>query len=1062
VTLVDYVRIDEARGFEVFEHHRVLRAPPRGAAGLRAVLERFLCACGLEGEWLEGAHFAVCRGRTAVRLASAGVVVPRGCAARSWQAQRSSGALPVRAIGLQLDPPELLRGVLAALEVPAHGESSMVVGAAPGAGATTLLRLAAREARVHGVCPVCPRTLVELPDIGRCLRGRQVALLCDREANDAVISRALARLTADHAASVFVLRVAAGRERDPRVLSLEGCTPARLAAAACLSPPRSARASLDLARAAGGAPGRLASQWLERAGTVRRVLPSRWTVGGATGGWGEPGGHGESIVAEAGGWGDSGRDAAVSDLPWRHLTAGRAHEAARLFDASLRRDGWRQDTREIAASLRGLGLANLEQAHLDEALVVLQRAVTACDLIRLDSPEDPAAPDVREAETRLAHARCLLWRNQLHDAASALARIPGNPAAPGPSCVRATRYRARLAWRLGDVKGAWRALAAADRHAASPDDRAAVACDRARMTLATGDLEGCDRALAAAARYAGHCRRWMVLGAIQAARFVASDGGIPDQRVAPLVARLLRRDVPLLIRLRVQFALERAGRGRTREVTGFVERWGSAALQDGGWALPALSPKDTVMVNDLQAVLEICRDSIDALPALGDVCSVLRDRLGASIVSVYGSPVERGRLAQSGTPRFDSPELARRTLDTGLVLEPTRAPDGIEAAAPVVYAGHRIGALTCRWTIDATVDAERAHSLLLGAATALAPHVQGVSDVVHGSPRRGPDTLGLLGVSAPIVELRDRIRRVAGAPFHVLIEGESGSGKELVAKALHLAGPRAARRFCAVNCAALTDELFEAELFGHVRGAFTGAVGERAGLFEEADGGTLFLDEIGELSLRAQAKLLRAIQDAEIRRVGESLPRRVDARIVAATNRALAEEAVAGRFRADLLYRLDVIRIAVPALRDRPEDVAVIARACWTEAAARVGSRATLHVATLAALARYHWPGNVRELQNVVRALAVNAPLRGVVFPSRLPRAIAAAGGVPAGQTLDAARRSFEERFVRAALARAGDRPGRAARDLGLTRQGLRKLLRRLGIEGRRGEAASVADAGRR
>ena len=165
---------------------------------------------------------------------------------------------------------------------------------------------------------------------------------------------------------------------------------------------------------------------------------------------------------------------------------------------------------------------------------------------------------------------------------------------------------------------------------------------------------------------------------------------------------------------------------------------------------------------------------------------------------------------------------------------------------------------------------------------------------------------------------------------------------------------------------------------------------DRAGLFEEADGGTLFLDEVGELSLRAQAKLLRVIQDGEVRRVGESHARRVDVRLVAATNRVLADEVEAGRFRADLRYRLEVVRIAVVPLRERPDDVAVLARAFWTDAAARTGTRAALHPATLAALARYHWPGNVRELQNVMRALAVNAPSRGLVTPAALPPSLAA------------------------------------------------------------------------
>jgi len=248
-----------------------------------------------------------------------------------------------------------------------------------------------------------------------------------------------------------------------------------------------------------------------------------------------------------------------------------------------------------------------------------------------------------------------------------------------------------------------------------------------------------------------------------------------------------------------------------------------------------------------------------------------------------------------------------------------------------------------------------------------------------------------------------------------------------------------------LNCAALPDDLVESELFGHARGAFTGASTERIGVFEEAHAGTLFLDEIGELTPRAQAKVLRTIQEGELRRVGENLPRRVDVRIVAATNRDLSQEVVAGRFRLDLLYRLDVIRIVVPPLRERRDDIVALAEHFWREATRRIGSKATLALATLSALARYDWPGNVRELQNVLAALAVRAPKRGVVPPAALPPQF---GSTEPNRSwrLEDARRTFEEHFVRAALTRAGGHRGRAASELGLTRQGLTKLMTRLGI----------------
>ncbi|MDQ3212296.1 MAG: sigma 54-interacting transcriptional regulator, partial [Acidobacteriota bacterium] len=221
---------------------------------------------------------------------------------------------------------------------------------------------------------------------------------------------------------------------------------------------------------------------------------------------------------------------------------------------------------------------------------------------------------------------------------------------------------------------------------------------------------------------------------------------------------------------------------------------------------------------------------------------------------------------------------------------------------------------------------------------------------------------------------------------------------------------------------------------------------ERAGLFEEADGGTLFLDEIGELSPRAQAKLLRVLQDGQVRRVGENASRRVDVRIVAATNRRLADEAAAGRFRADLRFRLDVVRIEVPPLRDRAADVPLLAASFWSEAAARMGSRATLSPDALAALSRYDWPGNVRELQNVIASMAVHSPNRGRITAGAVPRHVARAAA-PVGHTLESARAEFECRFVKAALAAAGGHRARAAETLGVTRQGFAKMLRRLELE---------------
>ena len=402
---------------------------------------------------------------------------------------------------------------------------------------------------------------------------------------------------------------------------------------------------------------------------------------------------------------------------------------------------------------------------------------------------------------------------------------------------------------------------------------------------------------------------------------------------------------------------------------------------------------------------------------LAEVCARVRRQLRAAAAAFVGLDAGAPVTIASEGGRIE-PDIADRAITAESPIAPHRHHDRIEAASPVKYGGATVGALVVRWTLGSTYDLPAASALLAMAATAAAPAV--AAALARRTRDAGTDTGltgSLLGTSTALAEVRRAIERAARAPFPVLIEGESGSGKELIARALHRGGTRRDRGFCTLNCAALPDDLVESELFGHARGAFTGAVAERAGVFEEAHGGTLFLDEVGELSPRAQAKLLRVIQEGELRRVGENVSRRVDVRIVAATNRDLRAEVAAARFRLDLLYRLDVVRIVVPPVRERREDIATLAEHFWRDATARIGSRATLAAATVAALARYDWPGNVRELQNVLAALAVRSARRGVVPPAALPPLF---GERRAEETwrLDQARRTFEERFVRAALVR--------------------------------------------
>jgi transcriptional regulator with GAF, ATPase, and Fis domain len=452
-------------------------------------------------------------------------------------------------------------------------------------------------------------------------------------------------------------------------------------------------------------------------------------------------------------------------------------------------------------------------------------------------------------------------------------------------------------------------------------------------------------------------------------------------------------------------------------------------------------------VADLETFLELGHAAPDDCAAIERIGTELQTRLRAATVLVLAGSTERRVLSVCGRPWHGDPQIAWRAAGGGVGVGVDPRVEPCQAAEPLRYSGDIIGALAARWTAGTMLDAARATSLLRVGALALAANVRAVLD------RAAPETAGpawgdLLGDSPPACALREAIARAARAPFPVLIQGESGSGKELVARGIHRLGTRRDRRFCALNCAALSDDLIEAELFGHARGAFTGAVGERPGLFEDADGGTLFLDEIGELSARAQAKLLRVLQDGEVRRVGENVSRRVDVRIVAATNRRLDQEAAAGRFRTDLRFRLDVVRIDVPPLRDRSGDVPLLASRFWNDAVGRVGSRATLSPEAVAALARYDWPGNVRELQNVMAWMAVHSPRRGRVGAAALPRHVAQAA-LPQGGTFEAAREEFERRFIRAALASADGQRARAAEALGVTRQGLAKMIRRLGLDGR-------------
>ncbi len=312
----------------------------------------------------------------------------------------------------------------------------------------------------------------------------------------------------------------------------------------------------------------------------------------------------------------------------------------------------------------------------------------------------------------------------------------------------------------------------------------------------------------------------------------------------------------------------------------------------------------------------------------------------------------------------------------------------------------------------------------------------------------------IVGRSAVIRELTAQIERVASTPARVLITGENGTGKELVARALHRNSPRARKPFVEVNCAAIPQELIESELFGHMRGSFTGALQDRAGKFEQADGGTLFLDEIGDMSLAAQAKVLRVLQEGEVTRIGGAKPRHVDVRVIAATNKLLEDEITAGRFREDLYYRLNVVPLHVPALRDRRDDIPLLV-AHFLARYARDGGvpQPAIERAALDRLTTFDWPGNVRELRNTIERLAIlsDGPTIRAEDVERLVGTrnadVATVGAIQSSTTYEEFKESAERSFLLARLREHDWNVAETARALQMPRSNLYKKIERHHLE---------------
>ena len=435
--------------------------------------------------------------------------------------------------------------------------------------------------------------------------------------------------------------------------------------------------------------------------------------------------------------------------------------------------------------------------------------------------------------------------------------------------------------------------------------------------------------------------------------------------------------------------------------------------------------------------------------------------------SLAGALGREGYQADAAATLAEAKAKVREAYD--LILLDVRLPDGsgldllseVMTAAPetavIMMSGHatiddavratRLGAFDF---LEKPVSLERLLVLLRNASSRVAL-------AAENRRLRYAWEAPIIGRSPAIRHLLEEIERAGPSAARVLIQGEHGSGKELVARALHASGPRRTQPFVAVNCSAIPEELIESELFGHERGAFTGATQSRRGCFEEAHGGTLFLDEVGDLSPRAQTKLLRVLQEGELMRVGGSRTLKVDPRVIAASNRDLQGLVRAGAFREDLYFRLAVIPLAVPPLRERAEDLALLVEHFAARLAQDAGRRPRRFSAeALDRLRRYPFPGNVRELRNLVERLIIMTEAETIgsgeiaaVLPAPVDAAPVAAGGDGDAARLADAVREFERRQIEAALKAAGGNVTEAASRLGLERSHLYKKMRKLAMASR-------------
>jgi len=408
--------------------------------------------------------------------------------------------------------------------------------------------------------------------------------------------------------------------------------------------------------------------------------------------------------------------------------------------------------------------------------------------------------------------------------------------------------------------------------------------------------------------------------------------------------------------------------------------------------------------------------------------------LGAQIRSTLGIPLWRGEDIL-GILQVDNRSLA--------------SPGGVSGGAPALFTSADLDLLS---VLAQQVSLAVANARLIHRLRIAEERARKENTYLKTREERREGRREILGSSRPMADLKEKIEKVVNTRVTVLVEGETGVGKELIASAVHYRSNRRDKLFVAQNCAALPENLLESELFGHKKGAFTGATDDKRGLFELADGGTLFLDEIGEMSLNLQSKLLRALQEGEIRPLGGTKALHVNVRIVTATNRDLTKEVAETRVRQDLYYRLAVFPLRVPPLRERREDIPLLAGHFLQKYASEIGKPAAgFSQQAMELLQAYDWPGNVRELENEVQRLVIQIDPGGFATPDLLSPRIRQVDGVvdraaPKKGTLKEMMDQLEKYILIEALREHGNNKTAAARTLGITREGLHKKLRGFGI----------------